>query len=186
MSRDFCGFGMALACKINMATKHTDYDVPDDPELLRAVEAATGYLELSMPCEAIAEIEALPVEYGNLSIVLHLRLVSLICLKRFEEAASGSLEAVRLYPGVAEFYIHGGAALTALDRGEDARRLWRSAPRSLQKTGYFHFNVAWCELEIGNEFVARQHLERAIALDPEVRAYANECPRLSGLLGYLN
>ncbi len=146
------------------------------------LESCLGYLELGMPREALHELDALPAEDAKLPVALHFRLIALMLLRKFGSVVRLARTGIERFPGMAEFYIHGGAALSAMRRARAARALWARAPHRLRQTGIFQLNVACCEAELGDMPRARFHLQCAMACDPGVAEVVEREPRLTGIL----
>ncbi len=154
----------------------------EDAVTSRLLNQISGYLELGMPQEALWEIEALHEDLRHLPVVRNFQLMALISMRKFRIAVTIARDAIADYPEVSEFYIHAGAALAAMKRAGEARQIWDSAPKTLQRTSIFQLNVAFCEVELGDILRARASLQRAIAIDPEVIPLAKQEPRLCELL----
>lgn len=183
-----CELGMEIALKVDVNYDFSDFDELysadpfEDAAAVQRINRISGYIELGMPKEALWEIEALEAEEKNLPSVKHFQLMALIAMRKFRLAATLARNAIAEFPEVSEFYIHAGAALAALKKGSEARRVWNSAPSTLQHSGMFQLNVAFCEVELGDLFRARQCLKEAMKIDPGVIPLVKDEPRLLGLL----
>jgi len=153
-----------------------------DHALRWALSFVRGYIELGMLTAAEQELEKLQVPQRCHADVIELRVRILLGRERYERAAWLARSAAKVYPGVAEFYFYAAHAYENLDRPEDARAVWISAPTLFHVSGIFHFNLARVELKLGNHSSARQHIALAIELDPEIKARAAKDPILHRLL----
>lgn len=141
-----------------------------------------GYIELGMLTAAEQELDKLQDTQRCHADVIELRVRILLGRERYERAAWLARSAAKVYPGVAEFYFYAAHAYESLDRPEDARAVWISAPTLFHVSGIFHFNLARVEVKLGNHTSARQHIALAIELDPTIEARAAKDPGLCQLL----
>lgn len=147
-----------------------------------ALSFVRGYIELGMLNAAEQELDKLQVPQRCHADVIELRVRILLGRERYERAAWLARSAAKVYPGVAEFYFYAAHAYESLDRPEDARAVWISAPTLFHVSGIFHFNLARVEVKLGNHDSARQHIALAIELDPAIEARAVKDPALRLLL----
>jgi hypothetical protein len=68
---------------------------------------------------------------------------------------------------------------------EEGRQVWQNAPENVRSSGFFHLHVARFEARLGNVACARDHLLRAIHLDPTLRSVARRDPNLAPVLSDL-
>lgn len=141
-----------------------------------------GYLELGMISAAERELARLSVRHRCYADVIELRIRVLLARQRYEKAAWLARSASKVYPGVAEFYLFASRAYEALDRPDQAKEVWISAPSLFHVSGIFHFNLARFEAKLGNPASARQHMKLAIELDPTMQDRAKADPGLCELL----
>lgn len=141
-----------------------------------------GYLELGMIAAAERELARLSVRHRCYADVIELRIRVLLARHRYEKAAWLARSAAKVYPGVAEFYLFASRAYEAMDRPDQAKEVWVSAPSLFHVSGIFHFNLARYEAKLGNPVSARQHMKLAIELDPAMQVRAEADPGLRELL----
>jgi tetratricopeptide (TPR) repeat protein len=154
----------------------------EPPALRWGLAFVRGYLELGMLTAAERELAKLAVRFRCHADVIELRVRVLSARSRWEKAAWLARSAIKVYPGVAEFYLHAAKAYENLGRPEDARAVWISAPSLFHVSGMFHFNLARFEAKLGNRRSAREHIALAIELDPSMQDRAERDPGLRELL----
>lgn len=154
-----------------------------EPQSLRwGLSFVRGYLELGMLAAAEEELAQLSVRHRCYADVIELRVRVLLARGRFHKAAWLARSAAKIYPGVAEFYLYASRAYEALDRPDQAKAVWVSAPSLFHVSGIFHFNLARFEAKLGNDRSARRHMALAIELDPAMQDRAQKDPGLRALL----
>jgi len=154
-----------------------------EPIALRwGLSFARGYLELGMLAAAERELARLSVRHRCYADVIELRIRVLLARHRYDKAAWLARSASKVYPGVAEFYLFASRAYEALDRPDQAKEVWISAPTLFHASGMYHFNLARFEAKLGNPSSARQHMKLAIELDPAMQDRAKSDPGLCALL----
>lgn len=154
----------------------------EPPALRWGLSFVRGYLELGMLAAAEHELSKLGVRYRCYADVIELRVRVMLARGRWEKAAWLARSAAKVYPGVAEFYLMAAHAYEALNRPEEAKAVWVSAPSLFHVSGAFHFNLAKFEAQLGNHTSARKHMALAIELDPAMEARAANEPGLREIL----
>jgi predicted Zn-dependent protease len=155
---------------------------PESPSLQWGLRFVRGYLELGMLAAAERELARLSVKHRCYADVIELRIRVLLERGRFEKAAWLARSAAKVYPGVAEFYLYAAHAYEALDRPDQAKAVWVSAPSLFHVSGIFHYTLARFEAQLGNATSARAHIALAIELDPAIQKRAENDPRMRALL----
>lgn len=100
----------------------------------------------------------------------------LLAQQEWNKAAILACAAVKKYNEVADFYIQAGLAFEMLGDFEKAKSAWLSAPAHVQKTDYFHYNMAYCQIRLGYFSSACFHIRSAIAINAEIRKYMRKDP----------
>lgn len=158
---------------------------PADPVLAWGLSFARGYLELGMVDRATRELDKLPAIHAEQIEVMSLRSHILLARRLWPKVVEHSRRAVALFPGETEHYIHAATAFDMLGLHEEGRKVWQAAPESVRSSGFFHLHVARFEARLGNVVCARDHLARAINLDPTLRSVARRDPNLAQMLSDL-
>ena len=156
----------------------------NEPHTLQwSIRFIRGYLELGMLSAAERELARLKVRHRCYADVIELRIRVLFERSRFEKAAWLARSAAKVYPGVAEFYLYAAHAYEALDRPDEAKAIWVSAPSMFHISGIYHYTLARFEAQLGNDSSARAHIALAIELDPEMQRRVEKDPGMRDLLG---
>lgn len=154
--------------------------------LVWGLKFTRGYLELGMLGAAEQELAKLSVKHRCYADVIELRIRVLFERGRYEKAAWLARSAAKVYPGVAEFYLYAAHAYEALDRPDQAKAVWVSAPSLFHVSGIFHYTLARFEAKLGNASSARAHIALAIELDPAIQERAENDPGMRALLNAKN
>lgn len=169
--------------RINTMELLTAIENENEPQSLRwSLKFIRGYLELGMLSAAERELGLLSVRHRCYADVIELRIRVMFERRRFEKAAWLARSAAKVYPGVAEFYLYAAHAYEALDRPDQAKAIWVSAPSMFHVSGIFHYTLARFEAQLGNDSSARAHIALAIELDPEIQHRAERDPGMRELL----
>jgi lipopolysaccharide biosynthesis regulator YciM len=158
---------------------------PDDPALAWSLSFTRGYLELGMIGKAARELERIAAEHREHPEVMSLRSHVLLAHRQWPKVVEHARRAVALFPAAPEFYIHAATACDMLGLHEEGRLVWQNAPENVRSSGSFHLHVARIEARLGNVICARDHLARAIHLDPTLRSVARRDPNLAPVLSDL-
>ncbi len=151
------------------------------PEAQQALHAADGYLFLSMPREALDELEGIPTQEKNDASVLLARIRVLLHMKRWQQAEILSRRGTKRHPDEEEFTVQRAFALHQLDRGDAAIEVLLSAPDWIRRTGILHYNLGCYEARLGDISIARQCIDAAIQLNAAMQKNARVDPDLAGL-----
>lgn len=149
--------------------------------ICKTLESATGWLELGIADEALAELETLPYEARNQRAALELKLMAQMIAESWNSAADTArllcLKAADepLYFLRAAFCLHETgdtlAACNWLLRG----------PKTLFEMPVSHYNLACYLWTLGDASRARQHLKRAITMDESFLEEARHDRDLAGI-----
>lgn len=151
----------------------------------RTLVAAQGYCELQMYDDALAELDALPLEAHAQPTVVEMRLMVLMQAKRFPNALGVARELCALRPESPVGFIHAAFCLHEIGRTEEARTLLLSGPPALEKEATFHYNLGCYECALGRLDSAREHLQKSFELDRKFREFAKTDRDLEPLRGEL-
>ncbi len=160
---------------------HHDHST-DDPALQWGLSFAHGYLALGMLDKAERELDRLGSAHQDRADVMTLRTRVLLARRTWPRLCEVARRGAHLFPLMGEFYLHAVTALDMLGRREEGRRLWNTAPDPIRRSGRLHLHVARFEMSLGNSDGAREHLQRALALEPALLALAGGDPLLSGMI----
>jgi tetratricopeptide (TPR) repeat protein len=153
--------------------------------LERSLLSAQGYIELEMPDEALAELDALAPSDQLRSEVLQLRLFIVMHAKRWEQALSVCARLRAVSPEDTTGYIHGAFCLHEIGRTNEAKELLLAGPSSLLSEPTYHYNLGCYDAVLGNLKEATQHLETSFRMDKRFREIAKLDPDLKAVHGLL-
>lgn len=139
-----------------------------EPSLRWVLSFARGYLELGMTREAARELDQLDLDDKCRSEVLDLRIQVLLARRHWRKADQLARAAIRMFPGLIEFYRHAANACEARGDLAGAKRTWCSVPSLFHQSGYFHYKIAGYEAQLGNADRAEEHIALALRLDPSI------------------
>lgn len=139
-----------------------------EPSLRWTLSFARGYLELGMIREAARELEQLDLDDKCRSEVIDLRIQVLLARRHWRKADRLARVAIRMFPGLIEFYRHAANACEARGDLLEAKRTWFSVPSLFHQSGYFHYKIAGYEALLGNTDRAQEHIALALRLDPSI------------------
>lgn len=139
-----------------------------EPSLRWVLSFTRGYLELGMIREAVRELDQLDLDDKCRSEVLDLRIQVLLARRHWRKADQLARAAIRMFPGLIEFYRHAANACEARGDLAGAKRTWCSVPSLFHQSGYFHYKIAGYEAQLGNADRAEEHIALALRLDPSI------------------
>lgn len=145
------------------------------------IGAATGWLELGLPCETLYELRSLPLSLQLRPEALHLRLRAEMELQRWNHAAdTGRLLCLKV-PESPEYFLQAAYCLHETGDTLAARDWLLRGPKVLMKNPLFHYNLACYLAVLGERRRARGHLRRAFLLDASLREAARKDADLASL-----
>ena len=153
--------------------------------LERSLLSAQGYIELGMPAEALAELDALGPKGQLRPEVLQMRLFVAMHAKRWEQALSVCARLRAINPEDTTGYIHGAFCLHEMGRTNEAKELLIAGPSSLLNEPTYHYNLGCYDAVLGNLKEATQHLETSFRMDEKFREIAKLDPDLKAVHGIL-
>jgi tetratricopeptide (TPR) repeat protein len=147
----------------------------------RTLLAAQGYIELDMPVDALAELDALGPEDCEFEPVLQMRLFILMKTRAWDDALALCRRLRELYPDGVAGYIHGAFCLHENGRTAEARDLLLSAPAILEDEATYFYNLACYSAVLGDINAARDYAQTSFAMDEKFREIARLDPDLHSL-----
>lgn len=147
----------------------------------RTLEAATGWLELGLADEALAELAALPSEIRSRRDALELKLsAQMEC-----QSWNGASETARLLclkvTDEPSFFLQAAFCLHETGDTHAACNWLLRGPKTLFEMAIFHYNLACYLWTLGEEKRARSHLKKAIKMDRSFLKAAREDSDLIGI-----
>ena len=131
----------------------------------QVIRAATGWLELGMPDDALEELEALKGEDRSERRVLELKLSAEMAKGDWPHASTTALELCAQAADEPDFFMSAAYCLHEAGRTVEARNCLLSGPGVLSEFPVFHYNMACYLWTLGEPEAAREYLDRAVAMD---------------------
>jgi lipopolysaccharide biosynthesis regulator YciM len=154
-------------------------DVPLDPQAQRQLLAASGLSELGLYQEAVDELESLPVEIKETTVVLASWLELYQHWHKWAEALSVAQRLTELEPDEPNWAIALAYATRRTCGLRLAREVLQSAVEKFEHCAAIHFNLACYAAQLGELDEAKVRLTRAIELDREFASLAKTDPDLA-------
>jgi lipopolysaccharide biosynthesis regulator YciM len=149
-----------------------------DPQIYRRLVAAVGFAELSLFQDAVEELEALPDELKEITVVLATWLEVYQRWQKWSEASSVAMHLAEMEPEESNWPV---ALAYAVRRSRGlvfAQEVLVQAGEKFPDCATIHFNLACYAAQLGNLNEARLRLRRAIQLDQGFAALAKTDPDL--------
>ncbi len=145
------------------------------------IRAASGWLELGMPEDALNEIKSLPKEHSGEKLVLELRLAAEMAMFQWKAAAETAkllcVEAV----DEPDFFLSAAFCLHELGETDEARKWLLRGPDVLSEMAVFHYNMACYLWTLGEKERAHNHLAKAFEMDESFKESALHDKDLLGM-----
>jgi lipopolysaccharide biosynthesis regulator YciM len=154
-------------------------DVPLDPQAQRQLVAASGLSELGLYQEAVDELESLPVEIKETTVVLASWLELYQHWHKWAEALAVAQRLTELEPDEPNWAIALAYATRRVCGLGLAREVLQSAVEKFENCAAIHFNLACYAAQLGELDEAKVRLTRAIELDREFASLAKTDPDLA-------
>jgi Flp pilus assembly protein TadD len=150
-------------------------------EFERHLLAASGYAELDMTRESMAELKAIADEHQNRAEVLQIRLHNLMRHKCWPQALRVSQKLCRVAPDCCSGFLHASFCLHELGKTAQAKKILLQGPPMLLKEPIYYYNMGCYEALLGNVRDARLHLQTSFEMDSSFRELAKKDPDLKSL-----
>ena len=143
--------------------------------------AATGWIELGLPDEALLELQALPFKARSSRDVLEVTLAAQMGCQQWNFASETARLLCVKASAEPEYYIHAAYCLHETGDTLAARNWLLRGPKELIRMPVFHYNIACYLWRLGDGKRARSHLSKAIAMDGDFAARARDDKDLAGI-----
>jgi tetratricopeptide (TPR) repeat protein len=154
-------------------------DVPLDPQAQRQLLAASGLSELGLYQEAVEELESLPIEIRETTVVLASWLELYQHWHKWAEALAVAQRLTELEPDESNWVIALAYAMRRASGLTLARQVLQNAVEKFEHCAAIHFNLACYASQLGELDEARTRLTQAIELDREFATLAKTDPDLA-------
>lgn len=145
-----------------------------DPQIARTLTVASGYSELGLFQDALAELATLPASERGRAEVACLQLGIFIGLRQWERAAALAESMLALGSTEGAAYQLGAYAIRRCRSLSAARAFLLLGEFTQQQNPIWHFNLACYECQLGHLEAALRGLESAFKLLPKLRTLARE------------
>lgn len=129
------------------------------------IRAATGWLELGMPDDALEELAALTGEDRRTRRALELKLSAEMAKAAWPHAAQTALELCEQVADEPDFFMSAAYCLHEAGRTEEARKCLLMGPGVLADFPVYHYNMACYLWTLGEKESAKEHLDQAVTMD---------------------
>ncbi|MFK7850737.1 MAG: tetratricopeptide repeat protein [Akkermansiaceae bacterium] len=150
-------------------------------EIRQILRAASGWLELGMPSDALVELEGLDAETRGQRGALELRLAAQMMKEDWKEASETGISLCRMAIDEPEHFVNVAFCLHEIGKTEDAKKWLQSGPERLSDVPVFHYNMACYLWTLGEKERAKNHLARAVEMDENFKETAQHDKDLIGI-----
>ncbi len=147
----------------------------------KTLEAATGWLELGVADEALAELQTLPPEARTQRRALELTLAAQMANEAWNPAADTARLLCLKAADEPHFFLSAAFCLHETGDTLAACNWLLRGPKSLFSMAVFHYNIACYLWTLGQASRARSHLHRAILMDDTLLQAARGNQDLAGI-----
>lgn len=141
-------------------------------ELPTTLRAASGWLDLGLPRDALEELCLLPLALQTQQKVLELKLHAQMECEAWNAAADTARLLCVQHPTAPEFFLRAAYCLHETGDTLAARNQLLRGPKALFEMAVFHYNLACYLWTLGEQARARSHLSHAISMDASYRSEA--------------
>lgn len=145
------------------------------------IRAASGWLELGMPGDALEELKGLSKEDAESRKVKELKLAAQILQKDWNGGAGTALELCNDAVDEPDFFLSAAFCLHEAGDTKKALDCLDKGPWELQELPVYHYNMACYHWVLGEEKSARDFLSKAIEMDENFKESALVDKDLVGL-----
>jgi predicted Zn-dependent protease len=145
------------------------------------IRAASGWLELGMPTDALNEIKSLPKDQRGEKIALELRLAAEMALEKWKDASETAQLLCREAVDEPDFFLSAAFCLHELGETDEARKWLLRGPDVLSEMAVFHYNMACYLWTLGEKERAQNHLAKAFEMDDSFKESALHDKDLVGI-----
>ncbi|QTN31605.1 tetratricopeptide repeat protein [Akkermansiaceae bacterium] len=131
----------------------------------QVIRAASGWLELGMPDDALEELNGLSGEDRQGRKVLELELAAQMAKGSWAGASSTARQLCGQAADEPDFFLSAAYCLHEAGETEEARQLLSGGPEVLREFPVYHYNMACYLWTLGEGDSAKEHLDKAIAMD---------------------
>lgn len=147
----------------------------------QVIRAASGWLELGLPDDALEELDALEGDEREDRKVLELKLSAEMAKENWKGGAETAVKLCRMAVDEADFFLSAAFCLHETGETEEARNWLLRGPEVLSEMPVYHYNMACYLWNLEEKERARNHLRKAIEMDESFGDAAKEDRDLVGM-----
>ncbi|WAC18153.1 hypothetical protein OVA24_12990 [Luteolibacter sp. SL250] len=148
--------------------------------MTESLRAASGWLDLGLPDEALLELQSLAEEEQVSPVVLEMKVVIQMECRSWNAASETARVLCGMEPLNAEYFLQAAFCLHETGDTLAARNWLLRGPKSLLEMPTFHYNIGCYLWVLGEHASARTHLRRAFRMDRSLEAFARTDRDLAG------
>ncbi|NJR42001.1 MAG: hypothetical protein HC767_04445 [Akkermansiaceae bacterium] len=147
----------------------------------KTIRAASGWLDLGLPDEALVELQELPIDAQGLRLPLELKLAAQMEQEEWNAASETARLLCLKAEDEPEFFLRAAYCLHETGDTLAACNQLLRGPKTLFEMAVFHYNLACYLWTLGEGPRARSHLKQAIDMDESYLESAREDRDLAGM-----
>jgi hypothetical protein len=147
----------------------------------KTLRAASGWLDLGLPDEALVELQGLPADVQRLRLPLELKLAAQMEQHEWNAASETARLLCLKAENEPEFFLRAAYCLHETGDTLAACNQLLRGPKTLFEMAIFHYNLACYLWTLGEGPRARSHLKQAIEMDESFLESAREDRDLVGI-----
>lgn len=147
----------------------------------QVLRAASGWLELGMPDDALDELSVLEGEESEDRRALELKLSAQMAKEAWQDAAETGLQLCAQVADEPDFFLSAAFCLHETGNTYAALKCLQGGPKSLREFAVYHYNMACYQWTLEEKESAREFLAKAISLDESFIESAKQDKDLVGI-----
>ena len=145
------------------------------------IRAASGWLELGMPEDALEELEGLSPADRETKKALELKLAAQMTKKVWKAASETAIRLCNQSVDEPDYFVNAAYCFHENGETEEARKWLQRGPETLSEMPVFHYNMACYLWKLGENERARNHLSKAVEMDESFMESARHDEDLAGM-----
>jgi len=145
------------------------------------IRAASGWLELGMPADALNELKNLPKENTDERVVLELRLAAEMAMQDWKHGAETAKALCMEAVDEPDFFLSAAFCLHEIGETNEAMKCLLRGPEVLSEMAVYHYNMACYLWTIGEKDRAHNYLAKAFEMDDSFKEAARYDKDLVGI-----
>lgn len=147
----------------------------------QVIRAASGWLELGMPDDALGELASLSVDERGENRVRQLKLAAEMAKEDWESASATALGLCEQAVDEPEHFLSAAYCLHETGKTAKAKECLLGGPAVLREMPVFHYNMACYLWILGERKTAKDHLDKAVEMDGSFLDSARADKDLAGM-----